>query len=53
MADMDSLTLIDNDECYLSVTLGPEGHKMTHEQLMLMVLDAITDENARDVDLSY
>jgi hypothetical protein len=49
---MDSVTLIDNSDIFLSVTLGPEGHKITQEQMLLMVLDALTDENATNIDLS-
>ena len=56
MADMDTVILKNDDDEYISVTLGPRGHLYTNEQLMTMVRTAIASVESgegREVDLTY
>ena len=56
MADMDTVILKNDDEEYISVTLGPEGHLCTNDELMTMVRTAIASIQRgedREIDLTY
>jgi hypothetical protein len=56
MADMDTIVLRNRENEYVSVTLGPEGHKLSKFEISRMVLGAIKDVqagNGEEVDLSY
>lgn len=56
MADMDTKILLNTDEEYISVTLCPEGHLCTDDELMQMVRAAIASVEAgegTDIDPNY
>ena len=57
MADMDTVELVNtlDDEGgeQIFVTLGPDGHKLSKDELLAIVRKALADENTRDVDLTF
>lgn len=55
MADMDEVVVRKRGSEFISVTLGPEGHKLSKIQLLRIVRNAIKnvrEGKGKDVDLS-
>ena len=56
MADMDTIVIRNRPDEYISATLGPEGHKVSHIALMRIIAKAIKDikaGNGEEINLDY